>query len=57
MLVLSRKTGQGIIIDGNIRVTVEVLPGGRVKLCFDAPESVDIWREEVPFDDSPRSDT
>ena len=32
MLVLSRKTGESILIDGSIRVTVSVIHGDRVKI-------------------------
>jgi carbon storage regulator len=47
MLVLSRKNGESVWIDGMIRVEVLGVKGGRVKLGFSAPADVDIQREEI----------
>ncbi len=47
MLVLSRKTGEQIVIAGNIRVVVLSAHKDRVRLGFDAPSEVPIHREEV----------
>ena len=47
MLVLSRKLGETIVIDGNVTVTVLEVSGGRVRLGFNGPPSVPIHREEV----------
>lgn len=47
MLVLSRKSGEAIVIDGEITVRVVEIKGDRVKLAFDAPPSVPIHRAEV----------
>ncbi len=47
MLVLSRKAGEEIVIDGNIRVTVVALQNGRVKVGIDAPRDVHIVRGEL----------
>lgn len=47
MLVLSRKCGETIVIDDRIRVTVEAIEGGRVRLSFEAPDDVKIDREEI----------
>ncbi|MGZ3303849.1 MAG: carbon storage regulator [Isosphaeraceae bacterium] len=47
MLVLTRKTGQEIIIDGDIRVTVTSIGDGRVKIGISAPAHVKIDRAEV----------
>ena len=47
MLVLSRKTGQRVIIAGGIRVVVLSVHGDRVKLGFEGPSNVPIHREEV----------
>ena len=47
MLVLSRKVGESIQIDGDIRVTVTQVRGGRVRLSISAPSSVRIAREEI----------
>lgn len=47
MLVLSRKTGESIVIDGNIRVTVSAIQGDRVKIGVEAPRHIKVNREEV----------
>jgi carbon storage regulator len=47
MLVLSRKSGEAIVIDGEITVRVVEVRGERVKLAFEAPPSVPIHRGEV----------
>ena len=47
MLVLSRKQGEKIVIDGNITVTVLCIIGNRVKLGFDAPQEASICRYEI----------
>lgn len=47
MLVLTRKAGEQVIINGNIRITVVSVGPGRVKIGIDAPADVKIDREEV----------
>jgi carbon storage regulator len=47
MLVLTRKLGEEIVIDGDIRVTVVEVANGRVKLGIVAPKSVRVDRSEV----------
>jgi carbon storage regulator len=50
MLVLSRKVGEQICIDGQITVTINRIEGNRVSLSFDAPRDVHIVRAELrPF--------
>jgi carbon storage regulator len=46
MLVLSRRAGEAIMIDG-IRVVVLEMRRGHVKLGFEAPETTKILREEL----------
>ena len=53
MLVLSRRVGEKIVIDGNITVTVLEFSGSRVRLGFDAPQDVRIRRNEIVFDANP----
>ncbi len=53
MLVLSRKVGEQVCIDGQITVTINRIEGNRVSLSFDAPRDVHIVRGELrPFGDS-----
>jgi carbon storage regulator len=47
MLVLTRRTGQTIVIDGGICVTVLATRGNRVRLGITAPSSVRVDRAEV----------
>ncbi len=47
MLVLTRKTGEGIIIGDHIKITVVELKGGGVRIGIDAPDELKIYRQEV----------
>ena len=47
MLVLTRKKDEKIIIDDDIEITVVEMEGGQVKLGIEAPDDVDIFREEI----------
>jgi carbon storage regulator len=51
MLVLSRKPGEDILIDGRIRVRVIQSGNGRVRLGIIAPREVEVMRAEIAFDD------
>jgi carbon storage regulator len=47
MLILTKNQNESIIIDDDIRITVLSDNYGRVKLGIEAPEDVEIWREEI----------
>jgi carbon storage regulator len=48
MLVLSRKVGEQIIVPGlGLTITVVRVQGGLVRLGFDAPADVAVWRAEL----------
>ena len=47
MLILSRKLGECIVIDGHILVTVMRVDGDVVKLGIAAPATVPVHRKEV----------
>jgi carbon storage regulator len=47
MLVLTRKGGQEIVIDGGIRITILAVNGDRVRVGVIAPPAVRVDREEV----------
>lgn len=47
MLVLTRKKGESIRIGDNIEVKVISIEGDQIKLGIDAPQSIDIHRQEV----------
>jgi carbon storage regulator len=47
MLILSRKPGESIVIDGRIVVKVVRLEGDSVKIGIEAPREVPVHRQEV----------
>ena len=47
MLILSRKPGDAILIDGGIRIVVIASDSGSVRIGIEAPASVGIVREEI----------
>lgn len=47
MLILSRRPGDAILIDGGIRVVVLASDRGTVRLGIEAPDQVGIVREEI----------
>jgi carbon storage regulator len=47
MLVLTRKTGEGISIGDGIKIRVVEIKGGQVRLGIDAPSEFRILREEI----------
>jgi carbon storage regulator len=47
MLVLTRKSGEGIVIGEDITIKVIELKGGGVRIGIDAPKSKKIYRQEV----------
>jgi len=51
MLVLSRKVGERIHIGNDIIVTVLSVRGGRVRVGIEAPDGVQIKREELLLND------
>ena len=63
MLVLTRRVGEKIVIDDQIRLTVIAVHGKRVRLGVSAPTSVRIVRQEIyepqemaPSPESPQDD-
>jgi len=47
MLILSRKPGESIVIDGRIIVKIVRVDGDTVKVGIEAPASVTVHRQEV----------
>jgi carbon storage regulator len=47
MLVLTRKVGESVVIDGQIVVSVLRLEGDTLKLGIQAPARVSVHRQEV----------
>ena len=52
MLVLSRKVGQKILIGDRISVTVVRVGQGGVRIGVEAPEEMEVVREELKADDA-----
>lgn len=47
MLVITRKTGETILIGDHIQVTVADIQKGKVKIAIEAPREVSIFRKEI----------
>lgn len=47
MLVLSRKTGQSLTLDGGIVITVCRVEAGKVRLGITAPKRIGVLRTEL----------
>jgi carbon storage regulator len=47
MLILSRKSGESIVIDGRIHVKIVRVEGDVVKVGIEAPADVPVHRKEV----------
>jgi carbon storage regulator len=47
MLVLTRKIGESLAINDNIRITVLEVKGKTVRLGIEAPADVKVYRQEV----------
>ena len=47
MLVLTRKAGEGILLDQNVTISVLSVEGDRVRIGIDAPKDMRIFRREL----------
>jgi len=47
MLILTRKVGESIVIDDDIKVTILGVKGMQVRIGIDAPKDVQVHREEI----------
>jgi carbon storage regulator len=47
MLVLGRKRGQGLLIDGTTVIRILEIRGNQIRLGIEAPESVSVVRTEL----------
>ena len=56
MLVLTRKVGEEIFINENIRIAIHRIQGCRVRIAIDAPDDVAVLRSELVFNFSASDD-
>jgi carbon storage regulator len=47
MLILTRRIGETLMIDDDVRVTVLGVNGNQVRIGVDAPRDVAVHREEI----------
>ncbi|MBE6836704.1 MAG: carbon storage regulator CsrA [Ruminococcus sp.] len=47
MLILSRKIGESLIIDGKIEVKIVDISGDKIKIGVEAPKEVSVFRNEL----------
>jgi len=47
MLVITRKIGETILINGEVVITVVSIKGRHVRIGFNAPREIRIQREEI----------
>lgn len=47
MLLITRRTGEAVIINDQIELTVVEIKGGKVKLGFEYPEGSSVYRKEL----------
>lgn len=47
MLILTRKSGESVLIGDGVRVTVVAIKGRQVQLGVEAPKELMIYREEI----------
>lgn len=47
MLILTRRIGETLMINDNIKVQVLGVNGSQIRLGIDAPKNVEVHREEI----------
>ena len=47
MLILTRRSGEAVIVGDNVRIAVLDIRGNQVRLGVEAPREVSVHREEV----------
>lgn len=47
MLILTRKAGESLVLDGGIEVKITEVYGDKVRIGIDAPPDVKVYRKEL----------
>lgn len=47
MLILTRKSGEGLFIGDDIRITIVEIRGKQIRLGIEAPTNIVVLREEI----------
>ena len=47
MLALTRKKGEALVINNNIKITILKIHGDQIKIGISAPKDVPVYRKEV----------
>lgn len=47
MLILTRRIGETLMIGDDVKVTVLNIQGGQARIGVDAPEQIEVHREEI----------
>jgi carbon storage regulator len=47
VLILTRRTGESLVIGDDVTITILALKGNQVRVGIDAPKEISIHREEV----------
>lgn len=47
MLILTRKAGEALVLDGGIEIKITEICGDKVRIGIVAPENVKVYRKEI----------
>jgi len=47
MLILTRRSGESLMVGDNVKLTVLAIKGNQVRIGIDAPKDVPVHREEI----------
>jgi len=47
MLILTRRTGESLVIGDDVTITVLAIKGNQIRLGIDAPKHVSVHRQEI----------
>jgi len=53
MLNLTRREGETLVLDQDIRITINEIRGNQVRIAIEAPDDVEVLREELLLNPEP----